>query len=89
MQNTKNKKLQLATENTCFSLHEKHGVSCLKKSCENWIQHEAGNNCVIITSKSGPKTLQEIGQIYGLTRMRICQIEKGIYEKVKTIVQDS
>lgn len=85
----KNKKLNLVNGNTCFSLHEKHNVNCLKKACENWIHHEAGNNCVLITSKSGPKTLQEIGQIYGLTRMRICQIEKGIYEKVKTLIQES
>jgi DNA-directed RNA polymerase sigma subunit (sigma70/sigma32) len=53
------------------------------------VAHSEGKNCILITSKSGPKTLQEIGQIYGLTRMRICQIEKVIYEKVKTLVQES
>ena len=81
----KNTKLPVV-DNSCFLLHEKHGVACQRKSCDNWIQHEGGKNCVVITSKSGPKTLQEIGEIYGLTRMRICQIEKGIYQKVKEIV---
>lgn len=87
----KNKRLNLVAQpkETCFNLHDKHGVLCQKKSCENWVAHGEGKNCVLITSKSGPKTLQEIGQIYGLTRMRICQIEKVIYEKVKNLVQES
>jgi DNA-directed RNA polymerase sigma subunit (sigma70/sigma32) len=33
-------------------------------------------------------TLQEIGTIYGLTRMRICQIEKSVYEKLHLPVLD-
>jgi hypothetical protein len=82
----KKEKLSVIND-SCFSLHEKHGVACQRKSCDNWIQHDNGKNCVVIASKSGPKTLQEIGEIYGLTRMRICQIEKGIYQKVKEIVQ--
>lgn len=28
-------------------------------------------------------TLQQIGDIHGLTRMRVCQIEKRAIEKVK------
>ena len=28
-------------------------------------------------------TLQEIGDVLGLTRMRICQIEKSILEKIR------
>jgi len=68
---------------TCFSILTKHGVDCQRKSCANWIPHEDGHNCVMIAASNGPHTLQEIGKIYGLTRMRICQIEKGIYEKIK------
>ena len=40
---------------------------------------------VIIAAAEGPHTLQKIGQIYGLTRMRICQIEKSIFEKIRTM----
>ena len=73
---------------TCFSLHEKHKVACERKTCDNWINLKDDKNCVILAAKAGPKTLQEIGQIYDLTRMRICQIEKNIYEKIKnTILQ--
>jgi len=39
----------------------------------------------MIAAQEGPHTLQKIGQIYGLTRMRICQIEKSIFEKIRKI----
>ena len=68
---------------TCFSMLSKHDVDCQRKSCSQWISHPDGHNCVMITANDGPHTLQEIGKIYGLTRMRICQIEKNIYEKIK------
>jgi DNA-directed RNA polymerase sigma subunit (sigma70/sigma32) len=45
--------------------------------------HPEGHNCVMIAAMEGPHTLQKIGQIYGLTRMRICQIEKNIFEKIR------
>jgi len=82
----KNKKLKLISNESCFSLHEKYNVNCQRKTCNSWISYEDGKNCVIIAAKSGPKTLQEIGKIYNLTRMRICQIEKNIYEKVKKLI---
>lgn len=83
----KNKKLNVIQENkTCFNLHEKHNVNCNRKNCSNWINYNESKNCVIIASKAGPKTLQEIGKIYNLTRMRICQIEKNVYEKIKTLI---
>jgi DNA-directed RNA polymerase sigma subunit (sigma70/sigma32) len=85
----KNKKLKIIqSSETCFKLHEMHEVNCNKTSCSNWIKYPDENNCVIIAAKSGPKTLQEIGKIYGLTRMRICQIEKNIYKKMKNLFQD-
>jgi DNA-directed RNA polymerase sigma subunit (sigma70/sigma32) len=82
----KKKSLKVISDKTCFSLHEYYNVDCQKKSCNNWISYSSGKNCVIIASKAGPKTLQEIGKIYNLTRMRICQIEKNIYEKVKNLI---
>lgn len=75
-------------ENSCFSLHDKHRVNCERKSCNNWISYSEAKNCAILASKEGPKTLQEIGKIYGLTRMRICQIEKNIYEKIKNVIME-
>jgi DNA-directed RNA polymerase sigma subunit (sigma70/sigma32) len=40
-------------------------------------------NCSLIASEEGPLTLQEIGDCFGLSRMRICQIEKGIFKKIR------
>lgn len=68
---------------TCFSIQEKYNVNCQRTTCPNWIRHSKSNNCVLIAAQNGPKTLQEIGEIFNLTRMRICQIEKAIYEKIK------
>ena len=70
---------------TCFSEHAKLNVTCNRKRCHNWIEHVEGNNCVLIAAQQGPHTLQKIGQIYGLTRMRICQIEKGIFDKIRNL----
>lgn len=70
---------------TCFATHAKYSVDCKRKSCQHWIDHNVGHNCVMITAQNGPHTLQTIGQIYDLTRMRICQIEKNIFEKIRKI----
>ena len=84
----KKRKLKLINDQSCFNLHDLYDICCQKKSCKNWINYKDGKNCVVVTSKTGPKTLQEIGKIYNLTRMRICQIEKNIYQKVKSLIQD-
>ena len=36
----------------------------------------------MIAADKGPMTLQEIGDIFGVTRMRICQIEKSVLKKL-------
>lgn len=83
------KKLAVLQDKTCFSLHKMYNISCQRKKCKNWVNNEESNNCIIVSAMSGPKTLQEIGKIYNLTRMRICQIEKNVYEKIKhSIIQD-
>lgn len=75
---------ELMSNTTCFKILSENKTSCQRKRCENWIDNEKGHNCVNILAKNGPYTLQEIGDFYGLTRMRICQIEKEIYEKIKS-----
>ena len=56
---------------------------CEEKSCRHWVNCTKDLNCSVIASESGPKTLQEIGDYYGISRMRICQIEKTLLEKLK------
>lgn len=69
---------------TCFSEHIKHNVSCNKKSCPNWIDFDSEHNCVLIAAQQGAHTLQTIGKLYSLSRMRICQIEKEILKKIRS-----
>jgi len=89
MNNTsQNKKLKLQlADDTCFEAVEKSPCACERKSCKQWIDHLQGKNCLLITTQAGPLTLNEIGKIYGLTRMRICQIEKNIYQKIRSFIQ--
>jgi hypothetical protein len=71
-------------DQTCFDVHAIKNVPCQKNVCKNWINCESGLNCVLISAKDGPKTLQEIGEVFNLTRMRICQIEKSILDKLRS-----
>jgi len=73
----------IAKEQTCFDLVEAAAFNCQKTECKQWIPYQDGKNCVLVTTRKGPLTLREIGDIYGLTRMRICQIEKKIYKKIR------
>ena len=74
---------------TCFKEHEKRKISCRKSSCRYWIDCGKHNNCSLIGAKKGPLTLQEIGDIFKVTRMRICQIEKTILNKVhENLIKD-
>jgi DNA-directed RNA polymerase sigma subunit (sigma70/sigma32) len=55
----------------------------MKQSCKNWIDLTPYFNCTLIAASEGPKTLQEVGNLFGLTRMRICQVEKELMERIK------
>lgn len=67
----------------CYELHGTTGKLCKNTTCRHWIELEESSNCTILAAQSGPKTLQKIGDIFGITRMRICQIEKKILNKIR------
>jgi hypothetical protein len=68
---------------SCFKEHSELNKKCKFEHCKYWIDASCDLNCTLIASQNGPKTLQEIGDIFGVTRMRICQIEKNIILKLK------
>lgn len=68
---------------TCFAVQAKYKVSCQRQRCKHWINYETNYNCAILAAYDGPKTLHDIGEMFNLTRMRICQIEKLIKKKIK------
>lgn len=68
----------------CYQVVAAEKAACKEKECRHFLLCEEDLNCSIIAARSGPKTLQEIGDYYGISRMRVCQIEKSILKKLKS-----
>ena len=68
---------------TCYDKIRKTKQKCGQKDCRNFVQHEQSYNCTVLAAEDGPMTLQQIGDIFGVSRMRICQIEKTILSKLR------
>jgi len=73
---------QILNNTTCFKEHHRHKTACSKQECRHWVSCDKFQNCTILAANKGPLTLQEIGDIFGVTRMRICQIEKTVIKKL-------
>ena len=71
---------------TCFKAHKSLNKVCKIKKCRYWHDLEKSNNCIINASQEKIYTLQEIGDMFDITRMRICQIEKLSLKKLKTSI---
>lgn len=69
---------------TCFVEHEKRSLTCENSTCRMWIKENASLNCCLLKARE-PHTLQEIGDLFGVTRMRVCQLEKSILKKVEDL----
>ena len=80
---------RLKRGSTCFAAHARAGVSCQKSSCRMWVKSGCHQNCTLLAvanHRGCSMTLQQIGDIHGLTRMRVCQIEKRAITKVKDTI---
>lgn len=79
LNNTKN--------NTCFSAHKSCKKNCINSSCRYWHDLEESNNCIINkVNENKDLTLQDIGDLFGITRMRVCQIEKNTLKKLNKLL---
>ena len=72
----------------CFNYNKKHDLNCSNKECRYWVNRAHSNNCCILLLKNkeyneDKTTLQDIGDIFKVTRMRICQIEKNAIKKLR------
>ncbi len=57
---------------------------CNNTDCRHNLNSKKYNSCALIAAEDGPLTLQEIGEFYEISRMRVCQIEKSILKKLKS-----
>ncbi len=71
---------------TCFSNCRKNKIMCANTACRAWFDCKKYNNCALLASEDGPMTLQNIGDLFKLTRMRICQIEKNAISKIREMI---
>lgn len=69
---------------SCFAAHKESNMLCKKESCRYWHDMKEHNNCTILAAREGPFTLQDVGGMFNVTRMRICQIEKAAKQFLKT-----
>lgn len=70
----------------CFKIHEILNKKCQNNSCRYWQKNLSENyNCIINKSNNNVHTLQEIGEIFDITRMRVCQIEKKSLKKISKV----
>jgi len=74
----------------CFEYNNQCKTNCKKQVCRYWIDKNKYNNCCLIAASNDNTnndqekfTLQDIGDIFKVTRMRICQIEKIAIKKLK------
>ena len=74
----------------CFEYNRSRKTNCDKQSCRYWMENKSNQNCCLVASKNHNTnidtekfTLQDIGDIFKVTRMRICQIEKIAIKKLQ------
>jgi len=67
----------------CYDVIREQKTLCEESNCKNYVDLEEAQNCALIAAEDGPMTLQEIGDVFGVSRMRICQIEKSILAKLR------
>lgn len=68
---------------TCWETNKENNTPCQNKECRLWLKCNEQQNCTIIAAQEGPLTLQQIGNLHELTRMRICQVEKEALRKIR------
>ena len=69
---------------TCFEAHTNKKKSCKMTNCRYWHDLDESYNCIINkVNEEKDLTLQEIGDLFNITRMRVCQIEKQTLKKIK------
>lgn len=73
------------SEFVCACKREGKDQTC----CRNYIDYEQDHNCVLVTvENSGSLNLREIGERFGVTHVRIKQIEDKAIAKLKKLYEN-
>jgi len=65
----------------------KHYNHKLKKNERHYINSAKNNNCVLcLAENEGPMTQNEIGKCFGISKVRVNQIEKKALKKINRIL---
>ena len=68
----------------CYELCQKHQVECPNKECRLWIEYGEDLNCTLVSvKKHGRLGLKEVGERLGISYVRVSQIEKEAFKKLK------
>jgi DNA-directed RNA polymerase sigma subunit (sigma70/sigma32) len=73
----------------CFEYIGTGNRKCKKENCRYWIDSKTNKNCTLHYAKKESITLEDIGKIFKITRMRVCQIEKIAIKKIKEKILNS
>ena len=73
----------------CFEYIASKNSKCKKENCRYWINSNVNKNCTLHYAKKEGITLEDIGKIFDITRMRVCQIEKIAIKKIKDKILNS
>ena len=69
---------------TCFQAHCNKNKLCEMSKCRYWHDIATSYNCILNkVNEENDLTLQEIGDLFNITRMRVCQIEKQTLKKIR------
>ena len=71
---------------SCFAKTLLENKSCDNTNCVYFYNCSENKNCVINASNKKTHTLQEIGDIFDISRMRVCQIEKKSLKKIRSLI---
>jgi len=72
----------------CFDAYQKYKIQCEKTDCQYYLEGiEQHQCCTIIAAKSGPMTLENIGNALCRTKMRISQIQQSTIKKMKKLIE--
>lgn len=71
---------------SCFAKTLIEDSQCNNTKCIYFYECAENNNCIINASNKKTHTLQEIGDIFDISRMRVCQIEKKSIKKIKNLI---